>query len=432
MGFVLVFYYLCLLADVFSFRQTGKAARIHAITKQNYMTMTKIGTTFTKSGKKAVLCGSGELGKEVAIELQRYGVEVVALDKYANAPAMHIAHRNHVLSMLDGEALKAVIKEENPDFIIPEIEAIATDKLVELEAEGFNVIPTAKATRLTMNREGIRRLAAETLGLPTSPYRFAETREEFDEAIAQIGIPCVVKPVMSSSGHGQSTVKTAEDIDKAWKISQEGGRAGSGKVIVEGFVDFDYEITLLTVRHCGGTTFIKPIGHHQVDGDYRESWQPQPMTDSAIAKAEAIAKAITDALGGYGIFGVELFIKGDEVIFSEVSPRPHDTGMVTMISQDMSEFALHARAILGLPVPAVQFYGPSASKAIVVEGNTKEYEFTNLEEVLAEPGVQIRIFGKPEIVGHRRVGVLLAIDESVEKALAKVERAYAKLQVKVY
>ena len=394
--------------------------------------MTKIGTTFTKSGKKAVLCGSGELGKEVAIELQRYGVEVVALDKYANAPAMHIAHKNHVLSMLDGEALKAVIKEENPDFIIPEIEAIATDKLVELEAEGFNVIPTAKATRLTMNREGIRRLAAETLGLPTSPYRFAETREEFDAAIAEIGIPCVVKPVMSSSGHGQSTIKCQEDIDKAWTISQEGGRAGSGKVIVEGFVKFDYEITLLTVRHCGGTTFLKPIGHHQVDGDYRESWQPQPMAETAIQKAEYIAKAITDALGGYGIFGVELFIKGDEVIFSEVSPRPHDTGMVTMISQDMSEFALHARAILGLPIPSVQFYGPSASKAIVVEGNTKEYEFCNLDEVLSEPGVQIRIFGKPEIAGHRRVGVLLAIDESVEKALAKVERAYAKLQVKVY
>ena len=394
--------------------------------------MTKIGTTFTKSGKKAVLCGSGELGKEVAIELQRYGVEVVALDKYANAPAMHIAHRNHVLSMLDGEALKAVIKEENPDFIIPEIEAIATDKLVELEAEGFNVIPTAKATRLTMNREGIRRLAAETLGLPTSPYRFAETREEFDAAVAEIGIPCVVKPVMSSSGHGQSTIKCQEDIDKAWTVSQEGGRAGSGKVIVEGFVKFDYEITLLTVRHSGGTTFLKPIGHHQVDGDYRESWQPQPMAETAIQKAEYIAKAITDALGGYGIFGVELFIKGDEVIFSEVSPRPHDTGMVTMISQDMSEFALHARAILGLPIPSLQFYGPSASKAIVVEGNTKEYEFCNLDEVLSEPGVQIRIFGKPEIAGHRRVGVLLAIDESVEKALAKVERAYAKLQVKVY
>ena len=393
--------------------------------------MANIGTTFTKSGKKAVLCGSGELGKEVAIELQRYGVEVVALDKYPNAPAMHIAHSSHVLSMLDGEALKAVIKEENPDYIIPEIEAIATDKLVELENEGFNVVPTAKATLLTMNREGIRRLAAETLGLPTSPYRFAQTREEFDKAVEEIGIPCVVKPVMSSSGHGQSTIKCAEDIDKAWKISQEGGRAGSGKVIVEGFVCFDYEITLLTVRHCAGTTFLKPVGHHQVDGDYRESWQPQAMSDDAIEKAEAIAKAITDALGGYGIFGVELFVKGDEVIFSEVSPRPHDTGMVTMISQDCSEFGLHARAILGLPIPDVKFYGPSASKAIVVEGNTKEYEFCNLEKVLEEPGVQIRFFGKPEIAGHRRVGVILATDDSVVAALAKVERAYSKLEVKV-
>lgn len=394
--------------------------------------MTKIGTTFTGSGKKAVLCGSGELGKEVTLELQRYGVEVVALDKYENAPAMHVAHSSHVLSMLDGDALEAVIKAEHPDYIIPEIEAIATDRLVKLEEEGFNVIPTAKATRLTMNREGIRRLAAETLGLPTSPYRFAETREEFDKAIEEIGIPCVVKPVMSSSGHGQSTVKCVEDIDKAWKNSQEGGRAGSGKVIVEGFVSFDYEITLLTVRHCAGTTFLKPVGHHQVDGDYRESWQPQAMSSAAIEKAEAIAKAITDALGGYGIFGVELFIKGEDVIFSEVSPRPHDTGMVTMISQDMSEFALHARAILGLPVPEVRFYGPSASKAIVVEGNTTEYEFCNLEKVLEEPGVQIRIFGKPEIVGHRRVGVILATADTVEEALAKAERAYAKLEVKVY
>ena len=391
--------------------------------------MTKIGTTFTKSGKKAVLCGSGELGKEVAIELQRYGVEVVALDKYANAPAMHIAHSSHVLSMLDGDALEAVIREEKPDYIIPEIEAIATDRLVKLEQDGFNVVPTANATRLTMNREGIRRLAAETLGLPTSPYRFASTREEFDKAVSEIGIPCVVKPVMSSSGHGQSTVKSPEDIDRAWHISQEGGRAGSGKVIVEGFVKFDYEITLLTVRHCAGTTFLNPIGHHQVDGDYRESWQPQMMTYEAMRKAQHIAKAITDALGGYGIFGVELFVTGNDVNFSEVSPRPHATGMVTMISQDMSEFALHARAILGLPVPEVRFYGPSASKAIVVEGNTKEYEFCDLDKVLEEPGVQIRIFGKPEIAGHRRVGVLLATDETVEKALAKVERAYAKLTV---
>lgn len=391
--------------------------------------MTKIGTPFTKSGKKALLCGSGELGKEVAIELERYGVQVVALDKYASAPAMQVANSCHVLSMLDGDALEDVIRKENPDYIIPEIEAIATDRLVKLENDGFKVVPTAQATLLTMNREGIRRLAAETLGLPTSPYRFASTREEFDAAVAEIGIPCVVKPVMSSSGHGQSTIKSEEDIDRAWHISQEGGRAGSGKVIVEGFVKFDYEITLLTVRHCAGTTFLNPIGHHQVDGDYRESWQPQAMTNDALKKAQHIAKTITDALGGWGIFGVELFVQGNDVIFSEVSPRPHDTGMVTMISQDMSEFALHARAILGLPVPEIRFFGPSASKAIVVEGNTKEYEFCDLEKVLEEPGVQIRMFGKPEIVGHRRVGVLLATDETVEKALAKVERAYSKLKV---
>ena len=394
--------------------------------------MTKIGTTFTKYGKKALLCGSGELGKEVAIELQRFGVQVVAVDKYENAPAMHVAHSHHVISMLDGAALKEIIEEEKPDYIIPEIEAIATDKLVELESEGFNVIPTAKAARITMNREGIRRLAAETLGLPTSRYRFASTREEFDAAVEEIGFPCVVKPVMSSSGHGQSTLRSEADVDRAWHVSQEGGRAGSGKVIVEGFVDFDYEITLLTVRHCAGTTFLKPIGHHQVDGDYRESWQPQAMSPDALAKAEHIAGEITAALGGYGIFGVELFVKGDEVIFSEVSPRPHDTGMVTMISQDMSEFALHARAILGLPVPEVRFFGPSASKAVVVEGNTREYEFQNLEKVLEEPGVQMRIFGKPEISGHRRLGVLLATADSVEEALAKVGRAYAKLSVKVY
>lgn len=394
--------------------------------------MANIGTTFTRSGKKAILCGSGELGKEVALELQRYGVEVVALDKYENAPAMHVAHRHHVLSMLDGERLEAVIREEKPDFIIPEIEAIATDKLVKLEADGFNVVPTAQATRITMNREGIRRLAAEELEIPTSPYRFAETRQEFDKAVEEIGLPCVVKPVMSSSGHGQSVIKSPADIDNAWKVSQEGGRAGGGKVIVEGFVKFDYEITLLTVRHCAGTTFLQPIGHHQVGGDYRESWQPQAMSQRALELAEAIAKSVTDALGGYGIFGVELFVKGDDVIFSEVSPRPHDTGMVTMISQDMSEFGLHARAILGLPIPEVKFYGPSASKAIVVEGNTKEYEFCNLEKVLEEPGVQIRFFGKPEIAGHRRVGVILATDDSVAGALAKVERAYEKLQVKIY
>mgnify|MGYP001778034762 FL=1 len=394
--------------------------------------MANIGTTFTKFGKKALLCGSGELGKEVAIELQRFGVEVVAVDKYENAPAMQVANSFHVISMLDGMALREIIEQEKPDIIIPEVEAIATDVLVELEKEGYNVIPTAKAAFLTMNREGIRRLAAETLGLPTSRYRFATDRAEFEAAVEEIGMPCVVKPVMSSSGHGQSVIRSAADIDHAWHISQEGGRAGSGKVIVEGFVDFDYEITLLTVRHCAGTTFLKPIGHHQVDGDYRESWQPQPMPEAAVAKAQDIARKITDALGGYGIFGVELFVKGEDVIFSEVSPRPHDTGMVTMISQDMSEFALHARAVLGLPVPEVRFFGPSASKAIVVEGNTREYEFRNLENVLSEAGVQMRIFGKPEIAGHRRLGVLLATADSVADALDKVNRAYAKLEVKVY
>ncbi len=394
--------------------------------------MVNIGTTFTKYGKKALLCGSGELGKEVAIELQRYGVQVVAVDKYEGAPAMQVANSFHVIPMLDGKALREVVEQEKPDYIIPEIEAIATDTLVELEKEGYNVVPTAEAARITMNREGIRRLAAETLGLPTSPYRFASERSEFEQSIKEIGFPCVVKPVMSSSGHGQSVVRSEEDIDKAWHISQEGGRAGSGKVIVEGFVDFDYEITLLTVRHSGGSTFLKPIGHHQVDGDYRESWQPQAMPDGAIAKAEHIAKEITDALGGYGIFGVELFVKGEDVIFSEVSPRPHDTGMVTMISQDLSEFALHARAVLGLPVPGVRFFGASASKAIVVEGNTREYEFCNLDEVVEEPGVQIRLFGKPEIAGHRRLGVILTTGETVEMALKKAERAYAKLKVNVY
>ena len=398
----------------------------------NVTDMANIGTIFTKFGKKALLCGSGELGKEVAIELQRYGVQVVAVDKYENAPAMQVANSFHVISMLDGKALREIIEQERPDIIIPEVEAIATDVLVELEKEGYNVIPTAKAAFLTMNREGIRRLAAETLGLPTSRYRFAADRTEFDKAVEEIGMPCVVKPVMSSSGHGQSVIRSAEDIDSAWHVSQEGGRAGSGKVIVEGFVDFDYEITLLTVRHCAGTTFLKPIGHHQVDGDYRESWQPQPMPEAAVLKAQDIAKKITDALGGYGIFGVELFVKGEDVIFSEVSPRPHDTGMVTMISQDMSEFALHARAVLGLPVPEVRFFGPSASKAVVVEGDTREYEFRNLENVLSEAGVQMRIFGKPEISGHRRLGVLLATADSVADALDKVNRAYSKLEVKVY
>ena len=394
--------------------------------------MANIGNPFTPVEKKAVLCGSGELGKEIAIELERYGVHVVAVDKYANAPAMQVAQSSHVLSMLDGDALAKMIEEENPDLVIPEVEAIATQKLIELEKKGYTVIPTAKATYLTMNREGIRRLAAEELGIPTSKYEFAQTEDEFNAAVERIGFPCVVKPVMSSSGHGQSVVRNESQVAEAWKISQEGGRAGGGKVIVEGFVDFDYEITLLTVRHCAGTTFLKPVGHHQVDGDYRESWQPQGMSAAAEKKAQEIAGKITDALGGYGIFGVELFVKGDDVIFSEVSPRPHDTGMVTMISQDMSEFALHARAVLGLPVPEVRFYGPSASKAIVVEGDTTEYEFQNVDKVLEEPGVQVRFFGKPEIRGHRRVGVILATDETVEKALQKAERAYSKLKVKVY
>ena len=393
--------------------------------------MTKIGTTLSEVGKKALLCGSGELGKEVAIELQRYGVEVVALDKYPNAPAMQVAHRSYVLSMLDGVRLREIIEVEKPDYIIPEVEAIATSTLVELEKEGFHVTPTANAAYLTMNREGIRRLAAETLGIKTSTYKFASTREEFNEAVKTIGVPCVVKPIMSSSGHGQSLVRSMADMDKAWQYAQEGGRAGAGRVIVEGFVDFDYEITLLTVRHIGGTTFLKPIGHHQVDGDYRESWQPQAMSAEALKRAEEIAGKITNALGGWGIFGVELFVIGDDVIFSEVSPRPHDTGMVTMISQDLSEFALHARAVLGLPVPGVRFYRPSASKAIVVEGDTDKVEFDNLEEVLSEPDVQLRIFGKAEVKGHRRLGVILASADTVEEALAKAERAYKKLKINV-
>ena len=393
--------------------------------------MVEIGTVLTPVGKKALLCGSGELGKEVAIELQRYGVEVVALDKYANAPAMQVAHRSHVLSMLDSKKLREVIETERPDYIIPEVEAIATDTLVALEKEGYSVTPTATAAYLTMNREGIRRLAAEQLGLPTSPYKFASTREEFEEAVKEIGMPCVVKPIMSSSGHGQSVVRTADDIDKSWHYAQEGGRAGAGRVIVEGFVQFDYEITQLTVRHSAGTTFLKPVGHVQVDGDYRESWQPQVMSEKALQKAQDIARKVTDALGGYGIFGVELFIKGDDVLFSEVSPRPHDTGMVTMISQDMSQFALHARAVLGLPVPGVRFYGPSASRAIVVEGDTDKVVFGNLDEVLSEEGVQMRIFGKPEVVGHRRLGVILATADTVEEARAKADRAYKKLKVKL-
>lgn len=378
-----------------------------------------------------MLLGSGELGKEVAIELQRYNVETVAVDRYADAPAMQVAHRCHVVDMLDGKALRDIIEKERPDHIIPEVEAIATPELVALEKEGFNVTPTATAALLTMNREGIRRLAAEDLGLPTSPYRFASDFEEFKAAVETIGIPCVVKPIMSSSGHGQSVIRHTEDIEKAWQEAQEGGRAGAGRVIVEAFVDFDYEITLLTVRSVSGTTFCEPIGHIQVDGDYRVSWQPQPMAPQALSEAQEAARKITDALGGYGIFGVEMFVKDDHIIFSEVSPRPHDTGMVTMISQDMSEFALHARALLGLPVPSIRFYGPSASKAIVVEGDTDEVDMCNLEEVLAEPGTQLRIFGKPGVKGHRRMGVILATADTVEEARAKADRAYDRLQVKV-
>lgn len=393
--------------------------------------MTKIGSKKTRVGRKAMLLGSGELGKEVALELQRFGIEVIACDKYADAPAMQVADKSYVFNMLDGAELRAVIEAEKPDHIIPEVEAIATPVLVELEKEGYNVTPTARAALLTMNREGIRRLAAEELGIRTSTYRFASTEEEFRQAVSEVGIPCVVKPIMSSSGHGQSVVKSADDIDRSWHIAQEGGRAGAGRVIVEGFVDFDYEITLLTVRSVAGTCFCEPVGHIQVDGDYRYSWQPQPMSNLAIDRAREIARKVTDALGGYGIFGVELFIKGDDVIFSEVSPRPHDTGMVTMISQDMSEFALHARALLGLPVPAIRFYGPSASRAIVVEGDTDKIEMDNLEKVLEEPGVQMRIFGKPEIKGHRRMGVILATADSVDEARAKAERAYEKLTVNV-
>jgi len=378
-----------------------------------------IGTALTPSATRVLFCGAGELGKEVVIAMQRLGVETIAVDRYANAPGMQVAHRSHVINMLDGAELRRVIEAEKPDFIVPEVEAIATDTLLELEKEGYHVIPTARATRLTMNREGIRRLAAEELGIKTSPYRFAATHEEFLAAVKEIGIPCVVKPIMSSSGHGQSTVRSAAEVEAAWREAQEGGRAGAGKVIVEGFIDFDYEITQLTVRHAGGTSFLEPVGHHQVNGDYQESWQPQPMSDAAKAEARRIAGAVTAALGGRGIFGVELFIKGDEVIFSEVSPRPHDTGMVTMISQNLSEFDLHARAILGLPIPEIEFRGPSASKAIVVNGTSKQVSF-DVTAALAEPGTDVRLFGKPELKGHRRLGVCLARGNSVEEAKAKV------------
>ena len=391
--------------------------------------MTSIGTPLSVSATRVLFCGGGELGKEVVIELQRLGVEVIVVDRYDNAPAMQVAHRSHTISMLDGDALRAVIEKEKPDYIVPEIEAIATDTLMELEAEGYTVIPTARAAKLTMNREGIRRLAAEELGIKTSPYRFAATREEFDQAIEAIGLPCVVKPIMSSSGKGQSTIKQASDIDTAWNYAQEGGRTGAGKVIIEGFVDFDYEITQLTVRHEAGTSFCEPIGHVQIDGDYRQSWQPQEMSEQAIDAARDIAQKVTDALGGRGIFGVELFIKGDDIIFSEVSPRPHDTGMVTMISQDLSQFALHARAILGLPIPNINFHGPSASSVILVEGESSKVAFGNLETVLAEPDTQVRLFGKPEVSGCRRMGVVLARDESVDAALKKAKDASGQVSI---
>lgn len=390
--------------------------------------MARIGTPFTETATKVLLCGSGELGKEVVIELQRYGVEVIACDAYENAPAMQVADRCYVFSMLDGHVLREVIEEERPDLVVPEVEAIATDTLAAIEAEGLSkIVPTARATQLTMNREGIRRMAAEELGCLTSPYRFAATREEFDAAVAEIGLPCVVKPIMSSSGKGQSTVKSEDDLQSAWEYAQEGGRAGAGKVIVEGFVDFDYEITLLTVRHAGGTSFCDPIGHLQVDGDYRESWQPQPMSELALAKAREMAEKVTGNLGGWGVFGVELFVKGDEVIFSEVSPRPHDTGMVTMISQDLSQFALHARAILGLPVPNIRNHGPSASCAHVVEGYSEEVSFGNLEEALALPDTQLRLFGKPSVSGKRRMAVGLARADDLDQAREKARKVIGAL-----
>jgi len=393
--------------------------------------MTAIGTPLSSSATRVLFCGGGELGKEVVIELQRLGVEVIVVDRYENAPAMQVAHRSHAISMLDGDALRKIIETEKPDYIVPEIEAIATDTLVELESEGFNVIPTARAAQLTMNREGIRRLAAEELGIKTSPYRFASSREEFDQAVKEIGIPCVVKPIMSSSGKGQSTIKRDSDIDRAWNYAQEGGRSGAGKVIVEGFVDFDYEITQLTVRHVGGTSFCEPIGHIQVDGDYRQSWQPQKMSDAAIDKAREIAEKITSALGGRGIFGVELFIKDDDVIFSEVSPRPHDTGMVTMISQDLSQFALHARAILGLPIPNIHFHGPSASSVILVQGDSDQPCFENLERVLEQEDTQLRLFGKPEVSGQRRMGVVLARGNYVEEARKKTITGSGAVSIKL-
>ncbi|MBU2874478.1 formate-dependent phosphoribosylglycinamide formyltransferase [Marinobacter salexigens] len=390
-----------------------------------------LGTPLKANAYRVLLCGSGELGKEVAIELQRFGVEVIAVDRYPNAPAMQVAHRSHVIDMLDGEALRNVVDVEKPDLIVPEIEAIATAELLKLECEGYSVIPSARAANLTMNREGIRRLAAEELGLNTSPYRFVDTKEDFIEAVSAIGLPVVVKPVMSSSGKGQSTVTKNSQIDAAWDYAQTGGRAGKGRIIVEGFVTFDYEITLLTVRHSGGVSFCDPIGHRQEDGDYRESWQPQTMSAKALERSQEVALKVTENLGGYGVYGVELFIHGDEVYFSEVSPRPHDTGLVTLVSQDLSEFALHARAILGLPIPSIRQYGPSASAAILSEGESKEISYSGLDEALSEKGVQLRLFGKPELSGRRRMGVALAIGSTIEEAKAKAVVAAEAIEVKL-
>lgn len=399
--------------------------------------MSSIGTPFSATAIRVLLCGAGELGKEVIIELQRLGIEVIACDRYANAPGMQVADRSHVVDMLDGAALRKIIEAEKPHYVVPEIEAIATDTLAELEKEGVNIVPTARATQLTMNREGIRTLAAEELSIATSPYAFASTKQEFITAVKTIGIPCVIKPIMSSSGKGQSVIKTAADIDHAWNYAQEGGRAGKGKVIIEGFVDFDYEITLLTVKHIGGTSFCAPIGHFQEDGDYRQSWQPCQMSEVALKESQDIAMKVTDALCGNdgsgkmgrGIFGVELFIKGDRVYFSEVSPRPHDTGMVTLISQDLSQFALHVRAILGLPIPNIHQHGPSASSVILPTGTSSQLSFSNLNEALSEPDTQIRLFGKPEINGRRRMGVAIARDETIEKAIAKAKRVAEAVKI---
>ncbi|MFM2645704.1 formate-dependent phosphoribosylglycinamide formyltransferase [Vibrio diabolicus] len=387
------------------------------------------GTATSANATRVLLLGSGELGKEVAIECQRLGLEVIACDRYANAPAMQVAHRSYVIDMLDGSALEEVITKEQPTYVVPEIEAIATDKLVELEEKGLNVVPTAKATKLTMNREGIRRLAAEELELTTSPYRFADTFEDFKAAVEHVGIPCVVKPVMSSSGKGQSVIKTEDDVAKAWDYAQEGGRTGAGRVIVEGFIDFDYEITLLTVRTVDGVHFCAPIGHRQEDGDYRESWQPQAMSENAVKAAEYTAEKVVNALGGYGIFGVELFVKGDKVIFNEVSPRPHDTGMVTMISQEMSEFALHVRAFTGMPINNIVQYGPSASAVILGQGTSTNIRFDNLTKALAQPQTQVRLFGKPEIDGRRRLGVVLTRRKTTEEAVQDAVESASKVNI---